>query len=201
MKPSRLLQIVSSLGLLGIACYSQRSNAQWYSTNYTTDFENPPYTSGLIQGQDTWVSGTNGRVLTASEIGTDLVAGGLIAGTAVHGGNQALLDSGGGASINTTRVIGGIPSYSQVVVELWARPLGTRTDAPSLGNIFMTLEDASSTRAAAFRFGYDSATTNTHVDYADGGVGSVIWKSTGVPWDPTNTWYTEVRGRLRLSIL
>ena len=47
---------------------------------YATGFENPPFTSGLIAGQDTWVSTaarTNARVLTATEITNQLVNAGI----------------------------------------------------------------------------------------------------------------------------
>ncbi len=180
----RLLKVACALA--ACALIGHRAAAQ----TYTTDFENPPYTSGLVNAQDSWVSTlTNSRVLTATEISADLTTGGLVPGTPVHSGNQALLISGGGASQNTTRLLPGAVGYSQTTVELWTRPLFARTDAASLGNTFFTLEDSASVRAAAFRFGYDAATTNTHIDYADGAVGSAIWKSTGIPWDPTNTWY------------
>lgn len=167
---------------------SLSSRAQ--TTNYFADFENPPFTSGLLNGQNTWISAnTNAHVWTDTEIAADLSGAGQTPGTTVHGGTQALLTSGGGASQNSTRVITGVPNYSKVTVDLWAQPIGIRTDAASLGNIFFTLESVGGTlRAAAFRFGYDSATTNTHIDYADGAVGSAVWKSTGIPWN-SNTWY------------
>lgn len=165
-------------------------NLPVHAQSYSTGFENPPFSSGLINGQDSWVSAnTNSRVLTAAEIAADLTDAGLTAGTTVHGGSQALLVSGGGASQNTTRTIGGIPNYSKVTLEVWARPLSPKPLAANLGNIFLTLEDSSNTRAAAFRFGFDGATLRPHIDYADGAMGSAIWYDTGIPWDPTNTWY------------
>ena len=104
----------------------------------------------------------------------------------MHSGDQAFYLSGGDASSTTTRNVGGIPNFSKVTVDLWARPLGARPDGPNLGNVFMTLNDPAGVRAAAFRFGYDSTTASTHIDYANSGSG--IWFSTGIPWD-TNTWY------------
>lgn len=157
---------------------------------YSTDFESPTFSSGLIAGQDSWTSTasrTNARVLTATEITDQLVSGGVTdAGTVVHGGEQAFLLSGADSSSTSTRAISGIPRYSKVTAELWARPLGARTNGPNLGNVFVTLNSATGTRTAAFRFGYDSATTTTHIDYANSSSG--IWFNSGLPWD-SNTWY------------
>src|SRR6188768_785913 len=68
---------------------------------YVTGFENPPFTSGLINGQDLWASpaaGTNAKVLTSAEITNALTSSGLTVGTVVHGGDQAFFLSGADAS-------------------------------------------------------------------------------------------------------
>src|ERR1700744_2853223 len=50
------------------------------------------------------------------------------------------------------------------------------------------MEDTAGVRAAAFRFGFDAPTTNTHIDFASGLVGSTIWTNFGMHWT-NNNWY------------
>ena len=161
--------------------------------SFSTDFEDPPYTSGAINDQDSWVSGSGQTVVnieTATEISDYLSNGGVDPGTTVHGGSQALIFSGLGGGVTTTRDISGIADFSKVTVDFWTRPLApsptTNILGANLGNMFMTLQDSSGTRATAFRFGYDSATSTAHIDYADESSG--VWHDTGMAWE-TNTWY------------
>ena len=73
----------------------------------------------------------------------------------------------------------------------WARPLTPRTDgAVNLGNIFLTMEDWGGVRAAAFRFGFDAATSKAHIDWASdttgplAGLGSSVDQQHVVPDHP-----------------
>lgn len=172
-------------GLVGLGC----AQAQ-----YSTGFESPPFTSGGLNGQDSWTSGGAVSVLRASEIETALDASGLTIDSAVHSGDQALLVSGSGGGITSRRAIAGFESYTSVLLDVWVCPLGPRADvgATSLGNTFLVLEDSSNAtagRAAAFRFGYydnGSGAAAPHLDYASNATG--IWQDTGVAW-AAGTWY------------
>jgi hypothetical protein len=173
--------------LLSIAAVALAASVQ---AQTTITFENPPYTSGNIAGQDTWATtGTtaNNTVRTVAELQTALAASGLDTTAVVHGGDQAFIISGSGAGSTSTRAIPGIADFSTVTVDVYARPLTPRADigAINLGNIFMTLNSATGTRIAAFRFGYDT-TAGAHIDFAENT--SAIWKSTGMAWQ-SNTWY------------
>jgi len=159
------------------------------SAQYSTGFENPPFVSGDINGQDSWTTSRNtatARVLTATEITTELLAGGLNADMPVHGGSQALIVSGGSDSNATIRVISGLETQNNVVLDVWARPL----TGGSTGNIFLTMEDSAGDRAAAFRFGVVGGQQT--IDYGTAMTG--IWQPSGILWDST-TWY-----RLNMSV-
>lgn len=154
---------------------------------YTTGFE-PPFFSGQISGQDAWNTAANpatARVLTGSEIATELTNAGVAPGLTVHGGDQALVVSGTGASNATIRLIPGLETERKIVLEVWTRLLLTG----STGNIFLTMEDSTGDRAAAFRFGTAFGTT---IDYGTN-IASV-WQSSGFFWN-SDTWY-----RLTLSL-
>ncbi len=150
---------------------------------YVTDFEAPMFTSGPISGQDGWNTpaavANTARVLTATELETELYNAGINPGQTVGGGSQALLVSGAGNSSATIRQVPGLESTNPVVLDFMARPLRGTTGAP-IGNIFLTMEDAAGTRAAAIRFGPQT------IDYGTTVTG--IWQSAGMPWDE-ETWY------------
>jgi hypothetical protein len=153
------------------------------SAQYNTGFEFPPFNTGDIAGQDSWTTSTNtgtARVLTADQIMQELVNGGIAnPGMPVHSGSQALVVSGAGASNATIRVITGLETKNNVLLDVWTRPLPGSTQ----GNIFLTMEDAAGDRAAAFRFG--TAFGNT-IDYGTN-VGG-IWQSSNTMWN-CDTWY------------
>lgn len=182
----RLNSIVSSF-VLGSAFVTPASAA------FTTGFETPPYASGELNGQDTWSGSTpaTARVLTATEISDELTAAGLNVATPVHGGSQAAFVTGSGGSSSTFRPITGMESETHVVMDIWARPLtpGTSgsTVGASLGNTFVTMEDASGVRAAAFRFGFSAASSTATLDYGTADQ-SGTWRPTGIVWQ-ADTWY------------
>jgi hypothetical protein len=166
------------------------SAAQFFATNalaqYVTGFESPLFVSGELNGQDTWTTSTNtatARILTASEIATELTNAGLNPDMPVHGGSQALVVSGAGAGNATIRVISGLESEMKVLLDVWTRPL----TGGSTGNIFLTMEDPAGTRAAAFRFG-----PSFSIDYGTN-IGGV-WQASGNLWN-SDTWY-----RLTMSL-
>jgi hypothetical protein len=143
------------------------------------DFEPPTYVSGIVEGQDEWTNDQNGnaaRVLTASEISAELTAGGLDPANPVHSGNQALIVSGANLATTSIRAFTGLETKSNVVFDVWARPL----TGPAIGNVFLTIENASGTRAAGIRFG-----PSLSIDY---GLVSGSWVASGLTADP-NTWY------------
>src|SRR6476619_970175 len=97
-----------AFSLISIATFAPAADAQ-----YVTGFEDPPFISGDINGQDAWTTSANtatARVRTGSEIATDLMNAGLNPANPVHGGSQALMVSGAGASNATIRVISGLDS-------------------------------------------------------------------------------------------
>jgi len=153
---------------------------------YATGFESPTFVSGQVAGQDSWTTSANNataRVLTDAEIATELTNAGLTPGLTVHGGTQALIVSGSGASNATIRVIPGLEAQPLVRLDIWARPLLAGTTGAPLGNIFMTMEDSAGTRAAAFRFGTSFGQT---IDYGTN-IPSV-WQPTTILWDG-DTWF------------
>ena len=166
------------------------------SAQYSTGFENPPFVPadingnpGDISGQDSWTTNQNpstARVLTATDIATELTNVGLSADMPVHGGAQALLVSGAGLNNATIRVISGLEIQNNVVLDVWARPL----TGGSTGNIFLTMEDSAGDRAAAFRFGVVGGQQT--IDY--GTAVANPWLASGALWD-SNTWY-----RLTMSL-
>ena len=164
------------------------------SAQYATGFEPPTFISGEISGQDLWTTSTNSataRVRTAQEIADELTAAGLTPGVTVHGGTQALIVSGPGASNATIRTISGLESERFVTLDVWARPLAAGTTGAPMGNIFLTMEDAAGTRAAAFRFG---TTGGQNIDYGTSAAPAFPWQPSGVLWD-SDSWY-----RLTISL-
>jgi len=169
-----------------LVCVAVMSVAATSRAQYATGFESPTFVSGQVAGQDSWTTSANNataRVLTDAEIATELTNAGLTPGQTVHGGTQALMVSGSGASNATIRVIQGLEVQPIVRLDIWARPLLAGTTGASLGNIFMTMEDSASIRAAAFRFGTSFGQT---IDYGTN-IGSV-WQPTTILWDG-DTWF------------
>ena len=153
---------------------------------YSTGFESPAFISGEIAGQDSWTINQNpgtSRVLTNSEIATELTNAGLTPGQTVHGGAQALLVSGSGLSNATVRTMPGLEAQPIIRLDVWTRPLLAGSTGAALGNIFLTIEDSIGTRAAAFRFGTALGQT---IDYGTNVAG--VWQPTSILWD-TDTWY------------
>jgi hypothetical protein len=173
----------SGLWLLSAACSLIAVTA---SGQYSTGFEQPPFFSGEIAGQDLWTTTTAtsaaARVLTQSEIALELTNAGIPdPGQTVHSGSQALLVSSSSlGSSATIRLISGLEVERIVVLDLWARPLSS---SGSLGNIFVTMEDGAGDRAAAFRFG--TAFGNT-IDYGTNVTG--VWQPSPAIWN-SDTWY------------
>lgn len=162
------------------------------SAQYNTGFENPPFSSGNIGGQDAWTGTSAGaRVRTDTEIAGDLTALGLNAANPVHGGSQAFLVSSTNLGSSTTlRPVSGLQSELNVLLEVWARPLGA--PAANMGNVFLVMEDNASTpiRGAAFRFGSPVGEGGVlKIDYAmSTPANTLVWQSSGVLWN-TDTWY------------
>ncbi len=181
----RLRVIVSSMFML-VGAFSTTAPAA-----FTTSFENPPYVSGQLSGQDSWTGTTPAtvRVLTASEISGELTAAGLNPVGPVHGGTQAVFVTGTAGSSSTFRPIAGMTTEPRVVLDVWARPLtpgaAGSTVGANLGNVFMTMEDSAGDRAAAFRFGYVSGAAT--IDYGTAAQAG-LWRASGVVWQP-DTWY------------
>jgi hypothetical protein len=159
-----------AVGAMGVTAYGQ----------YATGFESPTFTAGTsINTQDSWTSTTpdRARVLTTDEIAAELATMGLSTSMPVRSGSQALFVSGIGGSSATVRQVNGLAEESQVLLDVWARPLtGT-----AVGNVFLTLEDSQGDRAAAFRFG-----PNSSIDYGTAVTG--FWQPTGLLWNP-DSWY------------
>ncbi len=172
MKTPPLLTLFSVAFLVSSAAFAQ----------YATDFEAPTFTSGVtITGQDSWTTtpADRGRVLTATQIAGELTSLGMTPGVTVHSGSQALLVSGTGSSGGTIRVITGLESESEVLLNVWVRPLTSTINNPT-GNVFVVMENSTGIRAAGFRFGPLQS-----IDY---GLVSGSWVPTGKKWSP-NTWY------------
>ena len=155
---------------------------------YSTGFENPPFVSGNLNGQDSWTSTTGTpasavRIRTATEMASDLAALGLNPANPVHGGSQALLVSATNlAGTTTLRPVSGLQSKPKVVLNLWARPLS----GGLTGNVFLVMEDNAATplRTAAFRFGLALS-----IEYATSTeANSFFWQPSGLLWNPDN-WY------------
>jgi hypothetical protein len=148
------------------------------------DFEAPTYVSGRLEEQDEWVNNQNGntvRVLSGSEIATELTTTGRTPGVTTHSGPQAVMISGFGVASTTTRTITGLESASNVTLEVWVRGLGSGSTRFGTTNTFLTMENAAGVRAAAFRIG---ATNN--IDYGTAITG--VWRNSGKFWDE-NTWF------------
>jgi hypothetical protein len=172
MKTSPFLTLFSAAFLVSSAAFAQ----------YATDFEAPTFTSGAtINGQDSWTTTPtiNGRVLTGTQIAGELTTLGMTPGVTVHSGSQALLISGTGSSGGTVRVVTGLESEAEVLLNVWVRPLTSTMNNPT-GNVFVVVENSAGTRAAGFRFGGLQS-----IDY---GLVSGNWVPTGKRWNP-NTWY------------
>ena len=163
------------LSLLALGAISSTASAQ-----YNTGFESPIFTSGTVNGQDSWTSTTPtlARVLTDTEIVSELSTMSITPGQTVHSGSQALFISGTGGSTATIRAIGGLSSENNVTFDVWTRPLTSAT----VGNTFVTMEDAAGDRAAAFRFGPANS-----IDYATQ-ITTGLWTPTGQTWN-ADTWY------------
>ena len=95
---------------------------------YSTGFENPPFVSGGLNSQDGWTSGGAVSVRTAAQIEAELAASGLTPEEAIHSGDQALLVSGSGSGVTSRRVVTGLDTLSQVLLDVWVRPLTPRAD-------------------------------------------------------------------------
>ena len=146
-------------------------------------FEQPKYVSGPIEEQDYWINdlnGSNARVLASAEIAAFLDATGRNPALPVHEGSQALVVSGPGLSTATIRPIVGLESETNITLDVWMRPLSAGNVGNALGNTFVTLENASSVRAAGVRFG-----PGFSIDY---GLVGGAWVATGIIADP-DTWY------------
>lgn len=156
------------------------------SAQYSTGFENPPFVSGNLHLQDSWTGATQPtslRVRTASEIATDLTAGGLNPANPVHSGLQALVVSSTTLGSSTAlRPVSGLQSELNVVLDVWARPLtGGLTN-----NVFLLMEDNAATplRTAGFRFG-----PALSIDYATSTPANIlVWTPTGIIWN-SDSWY------------
>jgi hypothetical protein len=167
-----------------LICLTVASATPAAFAQYSTGFEPPAFTSGQISGQDQWtVSAAPGtaRVLTSTELATELTNAGLTPGQTVHSGSQALLVSGTGASNSTLRSMPGLEAQPLIRLDVWARPIASAT----YGNIFLTLEDAANTRAAAFRFGTPNGGAQT-IDYGTNIAN--VWVATQILWDGEQ-WY------------
>jgi hypothetical protein len=155
---------------------------------YVADFESPMFQTGPINGQDSWTTPVaveqTARMLTADEIALELSNTGRNPGIPVHGGMQALAVSGAGASSATIRQIGGLESDRFVQLDVWARPLTAGTTGAPIGNIFLTMEDSTGDRAAAFRFGFVGGVQT--IDYGTAITG--VWQASGLQW-AEDTWY------------
>jgi len=156
--------------------------------SYVGDFESGVFHSGPINAQDGWTTPAaveqTARILTSAEIATELSSAGLNPGVPVHGGSQALIASGAAGSSATIRQIADLASERWVQLDVFARPLTAGTTGAPLGNIFLTMEDASGERAAAFRFGFVGGIPT--IDYGTN-IGGV-WQASGLPWSE-DTWY------------
>jgi hypothetical protein len=175
----RTMKLPTILLLASAAFFTSTAGAQ-----YATGFESPPFVSGEINGQDSWTTSaatSTARILTASEIASELGNVGLDPSMPVHGGAQALVVSGVGAGNATIRVITGLEAQRNVVLDVWARPL----TGGSNGNIFLTMEDSAGDRAAAFRFGTATAFGMT-IDYGTPQTG--VWQPSSTFWN-ADTWY------------
>lgn len=188
MKISGALSVLLSVSLFATS---------GFAAGYISGFETPTFTSGPINGQDSWTTASPGpaasaRVLTATELQAELTAANLTPGATVHGGAQGLLISMQGSSPNTSaatiRVITGLDGESTAVLDVWARPLGPggagSTIGTMLGNVFVAMEDSNGDRAAAFRFGTQFGST---IDYGTAPA-SAPWQPSDVLWN-ADTWY------------
>lgn len=145
-----------------------------------TGFEAPDFQTGMLEGQNGWTTDANGgvvRVLNAQEITNLLTSAGITPGEVVHGGEQALFIGGPLVASTTTRQVTGLENEKNVKVDFWVRPLSGAT----VGNVFITAENANGTRAAGVRFG-----PNNSIDY--GTAISGVWQATGLTWN-ADTWY------------
>lgn len=170
------MRATSLFALGALAAFGLNSFAQ-----YSTGFEAPTFTSGsTINTQDAWTSTTpdRARVLTDAEISTELTAMSITPGQTVHGGSQALFASGIGSSSATIRQVSGLSTENNVTLDLWTRPLTSST----IGNTFITMEDAAGDRAAAIRFGPANS-----IDYGTA-ITTGLWTPTGQTWN-ADSWY------------
>lgn len=173
------------------------------------------YQTGSVLFQDGWTgSGNLPRVQTAAEISAELTAAGLNPAGAVRSGNQALLIAKVNQNVESSgyfaQNVFPVPlTESKVVVDYWARPLGSglgadpsgvpsgndKTIGERQGNTFVGIADDAAVRAAAIRFGVDTIGSNPytnvterHIDFASASAGSAVWVRSGFSWQP-DQWY------------
>ena len=173
------------------------------------------YVTGSVLFQDGWIGSANlPRVQTAEEIAAELIAAGLNPGVTVRSGSQALLVAKVDANVETTgylaqNVFSSPIADSKVIMEYWARPLGSglganpngtpmgngKTIGERQGNTFSGVADGSRVRAAAIRFGVDAVGFNPyenvvarHIDFGSASAGNAVWVRSGVAWEP-DQWY------------
>jgi hypothetical protein len=169
------------------------------SAQFSADFENPPYVTGQLGGQEGWAGGAHHpRVQTAAEISAELLAAGLNPANPVHSGDQALLwtytpgEPNGGF---WRHPFTGLESETDVVMDFWARPLTPGLEGSTIGfnqgNTFVGIEDDLQTRAAAVRFGVVRDASNMiighTIDYASI-TASNVWLPSGLTWE-ADQWY------------
>jgi hypothetical protein len=156
-----------------------------FGASYVADFESPPFFTGPINNQDGWTTPvaveSSARILSSSEIATELTNAGLTPGVTVHSGVQALVVSGMTGSSATIRAISGLETEQLVRLDIWVRPLTPGTTGAPIGNVFVTMEDVGGVRAAAFRFGFVNGVQT--IDYGTN-IGGV-WAPTGLEWNST----------------
>lgn len=173
------------------------------------------YHTGSVLFQDGWTGSANlPRVQTAAKISAELVAAGLNPASPVRSGNQALLAAKVNSNVESTGYFAynvfQVPlTESKVVVDYWARPLGSglgadpsgvpsgngKTIGERQGNTFVGIADDSVVRAAAIRFGVDTSGSNPyqnvtarHIDFASASAGAAVWVRSGFSWQP-DQWY------------
>jgi hypothetical protein len=172
------------------------------------------YQTGSVLSQDGWTGANLPRVQTAAEISAELAAAGLNPANPVRSGNQALLAAKVNANVEGTGYIASnvfqVPlTDSKVVVDYWARPLGSglgadpsgappgngKTIGELQGNTFVGIADDSFVRAAAVRFGVEGVPPNRflnvtarYIDFASASAGPALWVRSAFNWQP-NQWY------------
>ncbi len=145
-------------------------------------FEAPAYVTDVLESQNLWTIDQNAgtySVQTADEIAQALAAIGLTPGQTVHSGSQAVLIGGPGAASIAIRPVPGFENESKPTLDFWARPLTAGNTPLVTNNMFVTVENSASVRAAAVRFGPARS-----IDYNSANA----WVPTGRLWDD-QSWY------------